>query len=85
MVLTQEEQHTLNALASNQKNLEVIAKFFIRPFENLPKEFVNVPNESLGEVVKAQLMARESNKLYLAEMKSLVVKNKAEPAPVAPS
>lgn len=83
MILTQDEQATLNAL--NKKHFDLIAKFFIRPFEGLPKDFVNVPNESLGEIVKAQMAARESNKLFLADMKAHVASTDTEPSPVAPA
>jgi len=82
MTLTQDEQATLNSL--NKKHFDLITKFFVRPFEGLPKEYVNVPNESLGEIVKAQMMARENNRLFLADMKSHVATTGEEPAPVAP-
>jgi hypothetical protein len=85
MVLTQDEQATLNALGSNKKNFEVIAKFFIRPFESLPLEYKNVPNDQLGEIIKSQLLAKEHNLRFLADMKASVASDIAEPTPIAPA
>ena len=84
MVLTQDEQATLNSLGSNKKNFELIAKFFIRPFESLPKEYKNVPNEQLGEIIKSQLLARELCIKYLLEMKSSVASEVEGSTPIAP-
>jgi hypothetical protein len=84
MVLTQDEQATLNALGSNKKNFELIAKFFIRPFEGLPNEYKNVPNEQLGEIIKGQLLARENSVKYLLEMKAHVATEAASTVPIAP-
>lgn len=85
MILTQEEQATLNALGANKKNLELIAKFFIRPFEGLPNEYKNVPNEQLGEVIKGQLHARENNLRYLVEMKAQIATEEGTSTPIAPA
>lgn len=84
MVLTKEEQSTLNALGSNKKNLEIIAKYFIRPFESIPFEYKNVPNEQLGEIVKSQLLAKEHNLRFLAEMKASIASEEGTNTPVAP-
>ena len=84
MVLTKEEQATLNALGSNKKNLELIAKFFIRPFESLSPEYKNVPNEQLGEIIKSQMLARENNIKYLLEMKASIATETAVATPTAP-
>lgn len=84
MVLTQEEQATLNALGSNKKNFELIAKFFVRPFEELPNQYKNVPNEQLGEIIKSQLLARELGIKYLLEMKSNVASEEGTNTPIAP-
>jgi hypothetical protein len=84
MVLNQDEQNTLNALGSNKKNFELIAKFFIRPFESLPLEYKNVPNEQLGEIIKSQLLAKEHNLRFLAEMKASVASDESAATPIAP-
>jgi hypothetical protein len=85
MKLTQEEQTLLNALGANKKNFEIIYKYFIRPFETLPHEYKNVPNEQLGEIIKGQMLARENNIRYLMEMKSAVEKDGEVVTPIAPS
>ena len=84
MVLTQDEQATLNALGANKKNFELIAKFFVRPFEGLPNEYKNVPNEQLGEIIKSQLLARELGIKYLLEMKTHVASAEGVSTPIAP-
>lgn len=84
MILTQDEQAVLNALGANKKNFEIIAKFFVRPFEGLPVEYKNVPNEQLGEIIKGQLLARENNIKYLLDMKASVATEKEESTPIAP-
>ena len=84
MILTQEEQATLNALGSNKKNLELIGRFFIRPFETLSPEYKNVPNEQLGEIIKSQMLARENNIKYLLEMKANIATETAVVTPTAP-
>lgn len=84
MILNKEEQETLNALGSNKKNFELIAKFFIRPFEGLPNEYKNVPNEQLGEIIKSQLLARELGTKYLLEMKTSVASEEGTNTPIAP-
>lgn len=84
MILNKEEQETLNALGSNKKNFELIAKFFIRPFESLPNEYKNVPNEQLGEIIKSQLLARELGIKYLLEMKTNVAGEEGVSTPTAP-
>lgn len=84
MVLNNEEQETLNALASNDKNLAIIAKFFIRPFESMPADYQKVPNTSLGEIVKSQLTAQSLNAKYFNELKMAVTVKTGESTPIAP-
>lgn len=84
MELTQDERETLKGIVSQKKVMQVLEKYFIRSFDELPLEYQNVPNESLGEIIKAQLTARALNKRYLTEMK-LAGSEKAETGgPVAP-
>jgi len=85
MVLTQDEQATLNSIGANKKNFELIAKFFIRPFESLPAEYKNVPNEQLGEIIKSQLLAKEHNLRFLADMKASVASEETTSTPIAPA
>lgn len=84
MILTQDEQALLDSIGSNKKNFEIIAKFFIRPFEALPQEYKHVPNEQLGEIIKSQMLAKEHNLRFLAEMKASVASAVAEQTPIAP-
>lgn len=82
MTLTQDEQAVLNSL--NEKHFKLISKFFIRPLEVLPDDFQNITNEALGEIVKAQVVARFNNKHFLSEMKGHVATVKDKKTPVAP-
>jgi len=83
MILTQEEQATLDALLSQTKTVQLIEKFFIRPFENLPDEYRGVHNEELGAQVKAHLTARLLNRTYLHELKTSGSRGTTT-APIAP-
>lgn len=84
MKLTTKEQEVLEGLMRQEGAMELIGKFFVRPFEGLPDEYRGVPNDILGEQVKAHLTARGLNLTYLNQMKTLGRKSTEENSPIAP-
>ena len=84
MKLTKEEQDTVNTINKNPHIIQIIHKYFIRPFDTFPPDYSTVPNEELGAQTKAQLVARNLNRGYLAELKSNKIVKGAIASPIVP-
>ena len=84
MILTKEEQDTVNTINENPHIMQVIDKYFIRPFDTFPPSYSTVPNEELGAQTKAQLVSRELNRGYLAELRNNKVMKGSAASPIVP-
>lgn len=82
MKLNKEEESVMNTFTTEQ--MRMIEKFFIRAFEHLPSEYRSIPNDQLGEQVKAHLTARDINTGYMTQFKNARQKDGEGKTPVAP-
>lgn len=74
MEYTDQEKKLAQSVVNNQELLNLLAKIFIGQPERFSEEFATLPNNELGEMVKADILADKKIKMRFSQLKRLGTK-----------